>query len=202
MVRPGLGGEFVVYCDMTLYGGGWTIIQRRMNSKLSFDRSYSSYETGFGDFTENFWLGLDKISRSTNGDAPTEIYFGFDSFHSRSVHAYYSQFSVGPESSGYELQIGGYSRESTAGDSLKYNNGQKFSAHDRDQVTGRNSYCRRSFSGFNGGWWFKECDYFSLNSKYYENGEHNRVIDGLTWQTAFGRSHSLKTTVIAIRTAH
>ena len=200
VVQPASGGEFVVYCDMTLLGGGWTIIQRRLNSKLSFDRKYSSYKTGFGDFTENFWLGLDKISRLTEPENTAEVYFGMQSFHGRSSHARYSVFSVGPESSGYKLRIDGFRGGSrNAGDSMSFYNGQKFSARDKDQDTNKSNYCKRSFNGYNGGWWFKDCVYSSLNGKYYENGQHYYAVDGLSWRTWLGSTHSLKSTVIAIR---
>lgn len=43
--------------------------------------------------------------------------------------------SVGPEMyerRGYELQIGGYNKSSTGGDSMEYHNGMDFSTYDED----------------------------------------------------------------------
>lgn len=197
----------MVYCDMTLLGGGWTIIQRRLNSKLSFNRNYGSYKNGFGDFTENFWLGLDKISRLTQSadeDAPMEVYFGVEAFFDSSSFARYSQFSVGPEESGYKLKIGGFNTSSNARDSISFNNGQKFSTPDKDQDTQKSYHCSRSlnFDGYNGGWWFRDCVYTNLNGRYYEDGPNRNAIDGISWRTWLGSRYSLKSTVIAVRPAH
>ena len=189
------GGEFVVYCDMHLQGGGWTIIQRRVNKNLKFNRSYDSYKTGFGDFTENFWIGLDKINRLTA--EPVELYIGLEAFfnYDNSAFARYSSFSVGNKNSGYALKISGYDRTSTADDSLSSHNNQKFSSYDRDQDGHRDLNCAQRFKG---GWWYKDCHDSNLNGVYHE-GFYDGTADGVSWQTWTGDHYSLKTTVLAIR---
>lgn len=202
VVQPGHGCEFVVYCDMTLLGGGWTILQRRRNSKLSFNRDYSSYQNGFGDFTESFWLGLDKINRLTDSENPMEAYFGVEAFFGRSSCARYGRFSVGTEQRGYTLQISDYdrrSRECRAGDPMSYYDGQMFSSRDKDQDNRKSTICSGTFQGYNSGWWFKDCVYTNLNGKYYEDGPNHEAPDGIIWRTWLGSTYSLKTTVIAIR---
>ena len=44
--------------------------------------------------------------------------------------ANYSNFNVGDSASKYKLFVSGYSKDSTAGDSLSYHNGMKFSTPD------------------------------------------------------------------------
>ena len=194
-VEPGNGvGQFVVYCDMTLLGGGWTVIQRRLNDKLSFYQNYASYQSGFGDFAENLWLGLDKISRLTS--EPKELYIGLEAFFSSSTFSRYDKFSVGNEASGYRLTVDGFDQSSTAGDSMTFHSNQQFSTYDRDQDSHASTHCAETFKG---GWWYNNCHKTNLNGRYYGNGQHNGVGDGLSWTAWVGDRHSLKSTLIAIR---
>lgn len=49
-------------CDVK-NGGGWTVIQRRVNANVDFYRGWCDYKNGFGSLGGNFWLGLDRIHR-------------------------------------------------------------------------------------------------------------------------------------------
>ncbi|XP_060571564.1 angiopoietin-related protein 4-like [Ruditapes philippinarum] len=60
-----------VYCDMTSDGGGWTVIQNRIDGSTSFNKSFQAYEDGFGDIRNEFWLGLKYIQEIT--DAPSKM---------------------------------------------------------------------------------------------------------------------------------
>ena len=203
VVQPGAGGEFVVYCDMTLLGGGWTVIQRRLNGDTEFDNKYAAYKNGFGDFAENFWLGLDKISRLSQQDnleGTMEVYFGMQAFFeaayiASSTYSRYSSFAVGTEADGYRLKISGHTSDSTAGDSMSSHNNQKFSAKDNDQDSHNSQHCARRHKG---GWWYKNCLDANLNGKYYESG-HNLLKDGISWASWLTEYYSLKSTLIAIR---
>ena len=46
-------------------GGGWIVIQRRMDESQGFNRKWKDYAIGFGDLNGEFWLGLSKIHRLT-----------------------------------------------------------------------------------------------------------------------------------------
>jgi ficolin len=200
IVQPRSGEEFEVYCDMALLDGGWTVIQRRQDSTVSFDRSYGSYRQGFGNLHGNFWLGLDKIRRlilSDHQNLLMEVYFGVEAFFKHSTYARYNQFSIGPRVSGYRLTIGGYDASSGAGDSMSSLNGQKFSTRNtQEHCKKRNHFPGHTYSG---GWWFRNCIYnTNLNGRYYEDGPNLDATDGISWYSWLGK-HSLKTTVIAIR---
>ena len=59
--------EFKVYCDMdtSIGGRGWTVIQRRYDGSVSFDRNWTDCENGFGNKTGEYWLGLSYMHRLT-----------------------------------------------------------------------------------------------------------------------------------------
>eukprot|EP00731_Ephydatia_muelleri_P026656 Em0018g756a len=90
--------NIVVYCDISLQGGGWTVIQRRVDGTVNFNRDWVDYKIGFGNLEGNFWLGLDNIVLLTN-DVNMELYVGLSCFGCSDValFAKYSQFSLAPE---------------------------------------------------------------------------------------------------------
>ena len=47
---------FEVWCDQETDGGGWTVIQRRLNGEVSFDRDWKTYKgkNHFLEFGINF----------------------------------------------------------------------------------------------------------------------------------------------------
>lgn len=207
-----LGGKrlFPVFCDMTLSGGGWIVIQRRINDDISFNRNWIEYRNGFGEFNGgNFWLGLQNIHEITSSKA-YKLYIGMESFHPTDIAAAsaYSYFSVGDESSKYALNISGFYKPDPAcdgGDSLTTtsgtdHNGQAFSTPDQDNDKDTNGHCAERFCS---GWWYHDCHDSHLNGKWYADGTlaDVNVPDGIIWEAFRGDKESLKTVVMAIRPA-
>ena len=61
-IYPDEKPPFDVYYDQTRAGGGWTVIQKRLNGFVDFNRSWVDYKDGFGNFLiREYWLGLEKI---------------------------------------------------------------------------------------------------------------------------------------------
>ena len=67
-INPDNQTAFQVYCDMDTSGGGWTVIQRRFDGSVSFNRTWSECARGFGNKTGEYWLGLNYIHRLTTVD--------------------------------------------------------------------------------------------------------------------------------------
>uniref|UniRef100_A0A3B4AV99 Fibrinogen C-terminal domain-containing protein n=1 Tax=Periophthalmus magnuspinnatus TaxID=409849 RepID=A0A3B4AV99_9GOBI len=60
------GAPVEVFCDMDTDGGGWAVIQRRVDGTVTFDRTWGDYRDGFGDLHSEFWLGNDHIHDLTS----------------------------------------------------------------------------------------------------------------------------------------
>lgn len=46
-------GTFEVFCDMESYGGGWTVVQQRLDGSVNFNRTWAEYKKGFGNL--RYW---------------------------------------------------------------------------------------------------------------------------------------------------
>ncbi len=173
-------GSFKVYCDMNPEDGGWTVLQRRINGSVDFYRDWNEYKNGFGDPNGEFWLGLDKLNRltSTRGVSWT-LKVELEDFEGNTSYALYDDFRIGNESTQFQLSIGTYS--GTAGDSLDYHNGAKFSTKDRDNDTGSDN-CAQDRGG---AWWYKSCAYSNLNGPYLESAERTwKSVNWYHWKNA------------------
>ena len=99
---------FDVYCDQSTGGGGWTVIQKRMDGSVKFDRSWCDYKHGFGNLSGEFWLGLDKINRltwRTKNKLRIDLEFNL-TLGIRRIFEEYNLFVVEPELKDYALTIG------------------------------------------------------------------------------------------------
>ena len=167
-------------------GGGWTVFQRRQDGSVDFYRNWTDYEDGFGNLTGEFWLGLGKINRLTKEQSNT-LRVDLGDFDNNTAYAQYTTFSVGDSTTEYNLTVGGYS--GTAGDSLAYHNGMKFTTRDNDNDN-RSGNCAQYHPG---GWWFGSCYDSHLNGLYH----HNPVVSshiGIIWAHWKGWYYSLKFT--------
>ncbi|XP_062572004.1 ryncolin-2-like [Saccostrea cucullata] len=151
-----------VFCEMTTDGGGWIVIQKRQDGDVDFYRTWIDYKHGFGNVSKNFWIGNDAIHALTR-DKNQELRINLQSFNGEKAYAVYSTFYIGDENNKYRLTVSGYS--GTAGDSLAYHNGVKFSTKDQDNdLSTRN--CAMQFYG---GWWYKDSHSTNLNGLYAQS---------------------------------
>ena len=96
-----------VFCDNTIDGGGWTVLQRRINNTVreDFFRSWQEYQEGFGDPEEEFWLGLDVLYELTS-TISQKLRIDLDDYEGEHRWAKYRTFRVGSEDTNYNLTIG------------------------------------------------------------------------------------------------
>ena len=153
-----------VYCDQTTDGGGWTVIQRRMDGSENFYRNWTEYKSGFGHLHREHWIGNQNIYLLTAQAFWKGSELRFDMVYkrqSRMWYAKYSSFEVDNEATGYELHVSGYTGD--VSDYFRYNNGMKFTTYDRDNDLYASIQCaKHSF----GAWWYNKCGYVNLNSQY------------------------------------
>uniref|UniRef100_A0A3B3UL33 Tenascin N n=1 Tax=Poecilia latipinna TaxID=48699 RepID=A0A3B3UL33_9TELE len=177
-----------VYCDMTTDGGGWLVLQRRNTGNLDFMRRWRQYIAGFGNLTEEFWIGLDKIHELTN--TPTQYEIRFDlGLGSDRAYAVYDNFKIAPVRQRFKLTIGKY--RGTAGDAMTYHQGRPWTTMDSDNDLALTN-CARTHKG---AWWYANCHLANLNGKWGDNAHSV----GVNWEPWKGHLTSLDFTEMKIR---
>ena len=170
-------------------GGGWTVFQRRMDGSVDFYLNWDDYVHGFGNISEEHWLGLSKLHRLANVSRQLRV----DMNDTDGVYGYakYSSFYIGGSSTDYTLHVSGYSGPSEVGDSLTYHNGHKFSTKDNDN----DPHSYNCASRYSGAWWYHSCHRSNLNGHYFDR---TRSV-GVIWRTWKGLEHSLSFTEMKVR---
>ncbi|XP_078665779.1 fibrinogen-like protein 1 [Branchiostoma floridae x Branchiostoma belcheri] len=187
----------VMAVALPFVAGGWTVIQRRLDGSVPFDRTWQEYKRGFGNKNGEYWLGNENIHLLTT-QMDYHLRIDMLSWDRRIRYAKYYTFRVAGESDGYRLTVSGYS--GTAGDSMRHNNGQTFSTVDRDNDVASNLDCSQQ-SG-QGGWWYKDCSHSFLNGRYVNLrncGNSCRAWPGVVWYDWRGGDYSLKSVSMKIR---
>ncbi|XP_038061073.1 angiopoietin-related protein 3-like [Patiria miniata] len=157
----GFNDGLQVYCDMETDGGGWIVIQRRLDGSVDFYRNWTDYQVGFGSLSGEFWLGNDNLRSLTETEGKWQLRIDLEDWESNTAWAEYDDFKI--HGGNYVLQFNSYSSNSTAPDSLKNHNGMMFSTKDRDNDKLRKMSCARYCKG---AWWYKGCHQSNLNGKF------------------------------------
>uniref|UniRef100_A0A2M4BT40 Putative ficolin n=1 Tax=Anopheles marajoara TaxID=58244 RepID=A0A2M4BT40_9DIPT len=165
---------FVGFCVGNRFGGGWLLIQRRMNGSLDFNRNWTEYRDGFGYPDSNYWIGLERLHQLTSARS-WELAVDLQDFNKVYKYARYNAFAIGSEDEQYRLKtLGAYS--GSAGDGLRNHEHMKFSTPDRDNDEKKDEHCAQKWQG---GWWFKACFTSFLNGPYRNNG--TTLVPKIVW---------------------
>ncbi|XP_058126802.1 microfibril-associated glycoprotein 4-like [Anopheles ziemanni] len=151
---------FDAFCEQNSFGGGWLVIQYRYDGSLDFYRNWTEYQKGFGILDREHWLGLERIHQVTSR-RQHELLIELKDFKGTYKFAHYTNFLIGNEYGQYALKNLGV-HNGTAGDSLTYHEGMKFSTIDRDY----DQFSGNCVSLLKGPWWHKECHKSNLNGQY------------------------------------
>ncbi|XP_023300419.2 angiopoietin-related protein 7-like [Lucilia cuprina] len=187
--------SFLVACDNHNEGGGWTVIQRRINGSVDFYRNWSEYKNGFGNIDGEFFIGLDKLYALTLTLQPMELLIQLQDFNDTLKYAKYDAFLIGNETENYKLlKVGNY--YGNAGDSFSHHQGFNFSTKDHDNDEDSGSNCAMDKKG---AWWYKSCMWSNLNGKYYNVPQPPKGERGICWNDFHGYDYSMKFVQMMIR---
>jgi hypothetical protein len=132
------------------------LIQQNVDGSNFFNRTWAEFKAGFGDVTGNYWLSNDLLHQLTR-NGQYKLRFDLQSLNnSQWYRAEYSVFTVGNESTGYQLHVGGFTGN-VFSDALTYNDGNKFTTWDRDNSGGN---CAVKDGG---GFWYNYCALCTIN---------------------------------------
>ena len=173
LVPPHLTGSYLirpvssnrstpVYCEMLEDAAGeevWTVIQRRSDGSVSFNRTWNDYKHGFGSVEGEHYLGNDIIYQLTNQGNYT-LHIDMWDLHGEYWVAEYPYFHLDGEKDNYRLHLNGY--HGNASDAFRYSNNMPFSTVDRDNDMS-STHCAKYYTA---GWWYKHCHYSNMNGRY------------------------------------
>ncbi|XP_051882525.1 angiopoietin-related protein 5 [Pristis pectinata] len=194
IIQPeGADYPFEVFCEMDFMGGGWTVIQKRIDGTIEFVRTWAEYMDGFGDLSGEFWLGLRNIFHIVNQkNVKFNLLMTFESDDETTAYASYEDFYIGDESEQFKLRLGHFT--GTAGDAFRGygsqddENGMPFSTFDCDN-DGCNPQCNIqghlvdscSVHHNKTGWWYNQCGLANLNEAHLMT--EKSLTSHIRWET-------------------
>ncbi|XP_043648911.1 fibrinogen-like protein 1 isoform X2 [Drosophila teissieri] len=177
--------SFYVSCDED-----WTVILSRSSDDVNFERGWLDYRDGFGNLAGDFFIGLNKLHALTSS-ALHELRIVMEDFSGNVAYAGYSLFAIGSEKELFPLVLLGQFQDNltpSAGDSLSYHAGAKFSTVDQDNDNCLECNCALRHKGAG---WFNNCAKSNLFGEYVTQNIGQAGETGMWWDT-FSGQNSLK----------
>ncbi|TNN54755.1 Angiopoietin-1 [Liparis tanakae] len=179
-----------VYCNMETAGGGWTVIQRREDGGVDFQRTWKEYKMGFGSLPAEHWLGNEYVYQLTS-QRQYALRVELTDWDGHQAFSLYDRFQIGGEKQNYSVRRRVPARRRPQ----RQEHIEQIAAPRRlDQSHGPVGSCRPSQ-----GWWFDACGPSNLNGMYFAQGQHIGKLNGIKWHYFKGPSYSLRATAMMIR---
>lgn len=193
LIRPeGIKEPFDVYCENDIDGGKWTVIQRRKDGSIDFNRDWESYKNGFGFLHTEFWIGNEKLAYLTNQNK-YELRIDVINSKGKAMYLQYDNFRINGEKGGYAVVKLGEFEGNTTADHMRNLEGSQFSTYDNDN-DGIAPNCAQNSRG---GWWFHQCNFeIYLNGIY---GGADNVRKEIGFRIGKVRDSNLRFTEMKIR---
>ena len=121
------------YCQME--SEGWTVIQKRIDGSVDFNRNWNDYKNGFGNIDGEHWFGNDDIHALTSRQGSTMLLkMSASSFENEQASVTFKDFRIEDEFNNYKLHSGtAFYGDVSMGINFQDNiNGVSFSTPDRD----------------------------------------------------------------------
>ncbi|XP_076444237.1 uncharacterized protein LOC143282469 [Babylonia areolata] len=195
-IRP-VGALYLIpiYCLM-INSTGYTVVQRRVDGLLNFNRRWLEYQYGFGNPYGELWIGNDLLHLLTH-QKQYLLRVDLADWEGKRYWAEYTQFQVSDSSQHYRLKVSGYTGD--AGDSLSYHDNMAFSTEDVDN----DLHTRHCAAENQGGWWFHSCFSSNLNGVYHRawySQASSSYADGVVWYSAKeSEFYSMKTVAMMLK---
>eukprot|EP00058_Branchiostoma_floridae_P015874 XP_002601362.1 hypothetical protein BRAFLDRAFT_82714 [Branchiostoma floridae] len=185
-------------------GGGWTVIQRRLDGSVPFNRTLADYKRGFGNKTGEHWLGNDYLHLLTyqkNYSLRVDWISRGINYPSTCSHGY---FRVSDENNNFRLDLGPTEGKGIICDQLiSIHSGCPFSTVDKNNNgINKQSKAPSCVKQYGGGWWYMYDMYGSCGHMTGFNQQWNfcsfkscrkfKVIAETNEEPAAGELHEMK----------
>ena len=171
-VFPDGSSSFWVFCEMSK--GGLTRVLNKVNFTSIFNKSWAEFKIGFGDYFDNYWLGLENM-RTLVSAKPTKMRVEC----TNTVNTFFETewVTIGTEAEKYQLFYGYYTVKNINLYSWVLQNGSYFTTYDNDN----DQHTINCAAGHQGGWWFSGCFIFCGTCFKIPGAGHIRTSTG--WVT-------------------
>lgn len=190
-MQSGPFAHISAYCDIDNQTDGWTVILRRINGTLLFNRSWVEYEYGFGTLTGEFWYGLDKMNFLTSRGM-WELHIELLTSKGITLKAQYSHFHVQSSDKQYVMSV---SNHSGVRDFLSQSSGRPFTTFDRNNNLFSGSTNCANDPDLMSGWWYTRTCFsdkgLNLNARFKSKG--------LEWIVDSNNIHFITKIIMKIR---